>query len=531
MASETSRLYYPAARAILQVVFDGFGDSARDSDIEIIPVLPKSVTIHRNGYNMADSWEMTFSASDLPIDPQMIRAAAAEIFLFNMPGIDDNRRVLSQQFAAVDDKASALRRQPQDSNEVDAGVPRARDEFTFGNRPMVVGQWDESSLDFSDDGRWVTIQGQDYTAYLAAKQWPPTAKGTARRIPTGQKLDKFVQQLLDEADPDKRLVVALEGVTSADMPTVGKGETSTNGRGIPIEANTSYWDVIYKVVTRYGFICFVDGLDLKITRPKNIENIATHDIKSMAWGRNLSNLHLARHLGKEKVPRIIIKSWDPVLRENILIEFPSTRLGGKVPTLKGKPKDKTQKTDRYKMGDTPKRPTKKVETLKLEDEYQIIPMYGISDRAVLRRAAENLYQILGHGERRMVATTRDLTDADGRSLMRLAAGDAVNVDFVGFDRTLFQDPSVSQQERYQHLIRRGFSTTVSKAIAEHFEKLIGNQRPLRVREATYHYDADDGIEIEMELIDFVVVDGERDSSSAQRTKDKLASRTVLGASR
>src|ERR1700742_2831628 len=71
-------IYRPQARAILQVILDGFGDSLRDSEIQVIPILPKNVTIHINSYKQADSYELVFEAIDLPFDPQLIRAGAAE---------------------------------------------------------------------------------------------------------------------------------------------------------------------------------------------------------------------------------------------------------------------------------------------------------------------------------------------------------------------------------------------------------------------------------------------------------------------
>ena len=69
-----SRIYYPQARVVLNVVFDGFGPTAKDTPPKIIPTLPTELNISRNAYNQADGWEVTFDADDLPIDPRMVRA-------------------------------------------------------------------------------------------------------------------------------------------------------------------------------------------------------------------------------------------------------------------------------------------------------------------------------------------------------------------------------------------------------------------------------------------------------------------------
>ena len=515
------RIYYPAARGILQVVFDGFGADARDSDPYVIPVLPKSVVIHRNSYRQADSWEMTFEANDLPIDPQLIRAGAAEIYLFSMPTLDDERRVPSRQFSGGEDPVHANRRPATGALEVELGMARAKDRFTFDNRPMIVGLFDDHSIEMSNQGKWVTISGQDYTAYLIGKQWPPTDRGTARRIPTGKRLDVWLGDILREADPDRRLTVLTENIRPSELPMVGAGEVRTNKRGIPIEQETSYWDVIYKVVTRYGFITFVRGLDVVITRPKNIHDLASHDVKRLAWGNDVETLKLTRHLGKERVPRIVVKGYDPKRREGITVEYPDGALKKRAKTFKPSASGRTTSTEKIKAA-TKHRTTK--ETLRLEDEFQIIPVFGVSDRAVLRRMAENLFQLLGRSERRMVVTTRDLRDMEGASLMDVTSGDAVEVEWLDFNRELIASPDVPESSKFQHLVSRGFNETVARAIASQYTKLLGIKRPMRVREVTYEFDVEDGLSIEMELIDFVVVDGTRDADQCTPRKQSRAER-------
>lgn len=498
------RLYYPAARAILQVVFDGFGSDDADSDPLVIPVLPKAVTVHRNSYRQADSWELVCDANDLPIDPQMVRAGTAELYLFELSELGEPR-IMTQQFAGADDPADALGRSTGSAVEVEQGGARARDRFTFGHKPMVVGLFDEQTIEMSSSGKWITIQGQDYTALLAAKQWPPTSRGTARRIPTGTRLDVWLADILAEADPQKKLAVTVEGVEATSLPVVGSKETSTNKRGIPIEQDTSYWDVIYKVVTRYGLITFVRGLDVVIARPKNIENLATHDVKTLAWGKNLEHLTLSRKLGKEKAPRVIVQGYDQDTQKTITVEYPDTSLkkGGPVNL---RPKANTSTTIRE---GAPKAATSTAKQKTLEDEYTYIPTFGVSDRVTLQRMAENYHRLRGRAERTIVARTRDLKDLDGSSLMDLTTGDAVDLEFTDFNREIIANNDVPESAKYEHLLARGYSPPVAQVVAKHYTKLLGIKRPFRVREVTYEYDADTGLSIEAELIDFIVIDGTR----------------------
>ena len=509
----TSRIYYPQARAILSVVFDGFGESAQDTPPKIIPVVPKTVTVSRNAYNQADGWELTFDADDFPVDPQMVRAGAAEIFLFATRGLRANERLIDKQLNTLDDPAP--NREPGDTVLEEMGAPTATDGFTLGHKPMVAGLFDEHSMELSGNGRWVTITGQDYTALLIAKQWPPTKRGRARRIPVGAKLDKLLARLLREADTTGRMELVTEGVGPGDMPTV-KAELKSQKRGIAVDAQTTYWDVLYKLATRHGFILFVRGLEVVLTTPANLSNDDTARIRRMAWGRNLESLEMSRRLGKETAPAVVIKAYDDSLREPITVDYPV----GSFTKVK-----KTQRTSKS-TGKTSKR-------IKKTDEYTIVPVYGITNRATLKRMAKTMYYQLGQSERTVRFQTRDLTDLRDKDLMDLAAGDALLISFDEFNvlRALLSNPRVAPEVKSAHLVERGFGEAIAQIVATKYTEMATLDRPLRVREVTYDYDVDAGISIEAEVMDFIIIDGARDAASKPRRKDKKRRRkdgTTLG---
>jgi hypothetical protein len=105
--------------------------------------------------------------------------------------------------------------------------------------------------------------------------------------------------------------------------------------------------------------------------------------------------------------------------------------------------------------------------------------------------------------------TRDLVDTDGNGIMNLSAGDAVMVHWQDFNEEILTNESLTPDERADYLIARGFQPPVAQAIASGYQRLIGKQRPLRLNEWTYDYSWNQGIEIEMELVDFVMVEGVR----------------------
>jgi hypothetical protein len=504
----SDQVYFPQARAVLQVIFDGFAGPDDDTDIYTIPVLPKAVTVHRNSYKQADAWELTFDAGDLPFDPDFIRSGSAEIYLFQASGIEQARLALSRQDPLGEDPGEFRPRDPADSLALDAGLSTARQQFTLGNPPIVIGLFDDVDSEMSSSGRMVTISGQDYTAHLAAMQWPPTPGGRARKVPTGRRIDDIFREILAEADPTGRLRVEVRNIDPLSLPIVGASEVIGNRRGIPVEQDTSYWDVLYKIAIRHGLITFVDGLSVVLSRPQNLSAAELGRVLHLSWGRNIESLRLSRALGKEQVPTIVVQGFDPRTKKPITVEYPEGTRQLTSKSVKGDVK-KTSTLERVRTKKPkPKKAGSSNGIVRRKDEFQIIPMYGVSDPEILRAAAQNLFHLIGRGERKVVLTTKDLRDSQDNSLLGVAAGSAVWIEFTDYTRELLANPEMPLASKIDHLLDRGYSAEVAEVIAEHFEQLQALRRPLRVREATFSYD-DGALTIELELVDFVAVDGNR----------------------
>lgn len=522
-------VFYPQCRAVMTLVFDGFGDTAQDSQEYVVPVLPARATVHRNGYKEADTWSVTFDGNDLPLDPDLIRAGAIEIYMYQVEDAGPDARVISRQFPITEDPTGYNPRSLVQQLGLGAFVRGDVDRWTQGNPPTIVGLFDEPDLEISEDaGKTVTIQGKDYTAHLASMQWPPHPDGRPRRIPVGRRLDHIMSEILREADPSGKLALDVRDVVPRALPVVGASEVSGHGRGIPVEQQTSYWDVLYKLAIRHGLICYVEGLSVVLTKPRNLGPGDESRIRRMVCGKNISELRLTRHMGKVTAPAIIVRGYDPHTGKFIEEEFPKGKREIQVKNVKADVKKTREST---KIKPPPKAPERdkvagtRTQHVRKTDEYEFVPAHGITDRAIFRQMAETRYRLLARGERKVVLKTEDLRDADDSELLSLKAGDAVQVEFDDFNRELLASDQ-THAAKVAHLLERGYGEAIAEVIAVHFDKLEGLRRPLRVKEATYEWSTDDsggGISVELELQDYVVIDGERpqQSTRAARRDDRL----------
>jgi len=445
-----SRVYFPQCRVVLSVVFDGFGGD--DSEPTVIQIIPKEAQVYLNGYKEADTWELSFDAKALPFSPDIVRALGVEIYMF------------------------------------DAGAVNA-DVSAFANfdNLLCAGLADNVKLEYSTQGRVLTCDGRDYTALLLDRQWDPKKK-----VPHGKKLAATVQELADEAVGSKAhggRTIQVHFIADAPEPTTGAVASRTKKNGKPVQDKTNYWDVIYKMCLREGFIAYVSGFNLYIADPQTLTLQNSKKIRKVAYGWNLSSLNVERKLGKEKTPQIKVTSYSSKQRKTLEAKFPENK--DKVTTGIGTEKD----------------------------EVQTYVIKGIDDITTLKRVAETMYNNLARSESKIVFTTKDLKDLDNLDLLHLRAGDPVMISFDPFNDGVLRDITTAE-ERYRYLQELGYSRTVASLVAREYDKISQFQRPFYVKEVGVTWSAKDGISFDVEAINFVSVN--RDDQTAKDDPHKVA---------
>lgn len=453
-----SRVYYPECRVVIKAVFENFGKSLRPLDF---PAIPKKVTITRNSYKQPDSWSIELDGKDFPIPPSLIRAAQIEVYLYDKKGLFADRRLLRST-----------------------------------TKPAIVGLIDSAEATFSNDGRTVKLSGQDMTSLFAAHKFQK------RRNFTNVRLDQALIQLIDEVDlthamklvievPDSfgKLITQGRHETRSQLPVIGKSVSRTNKRGFPVKRGETYWNVMYNLAIKHGFILFVRDLEIVLASPRTVfENSTKRADRTfkLTWGKNIEEITLTRKMGKEKVPQVEVISYDERTRTVLIGKFP--KKGQKV--------------------------TEGVGTKRLAVLTQVLR--GITDVATLNRLARLAYNLIARTEQAAEFETKELVDEGDRNLIFLKTGDAFFVSFDPYNSEELR--KVPAAQRSQWLVSRGFSRQAANTFANHFEQLNTFRKSFYVREARIEWAHDKGLSIGADIVNFVTNDGIQEAGDIEGLK-------------
>lgn len=466
-------IYFPRCYASLSVLFDDFGsDDVTNPQIVNLPL--RSASVHLNNYKEADTFGIDFDARELPFLPGLIRNAGVQIWLFQT----DTYTVNASSYA-----------RPENI--------------------VIAGLVDRPSMRLASDGKTFHMEGRDYTALLIGKAWDPR-----RKIPVGGSLVDTVQRLVDEAtgaagtgrvltvvfvgeqldDAPPRLGVqsatVVHGTVTTKPPTVGEGRGKSKKRGISVDhADSTYWDVIYRLCLHHGFVCYVKLDKVIISTPQTLDANAEEPILRVAYGRNLESLEIDRSMGKEAVPQVIAASYDPKSRTTIEARWPDD-------------KSKNVFANRAKIS-TKSGKISGIGTKK-DEELRVDAPFGITDMKLLQAFARNYYSTLARGESKVRLRTKHLRDLGNLDLLRARTGKPIAIGFDPFNK---EDLRVlSQDERFARLVGMGYEREIAQLVASEFDKIRQFETPCRTREITFEYDNDQGISVEIEANQYVFVE-------------------------
>ena len=437
-------VFYPRVGAQLTVAFDGRG--APNKILTIDHVLPREMNVSRNGYHEADTWRAEFDMRELPFDPEGIASIAARLYTWNDNG------TAGQEWAV-------------DANE------------------RLRGLADEDSIEIDKSRQRLAMSGRDYTAILDP-DWDPR-----KHVPAGVPLDQAVQEIADTAAPATSSArFKIEWKASVPPPLSGGTARSTKKKGLWVKQGKTTWDVIYDLCIQHGFIVFVQDSRIIISDPRSLTKAGLAAVPAIAYGRELISLKVSRRLAKERVPRIKIVYWDAKERQHFTAIYP-------------------EKHQVVTIG---------LGLKKNEDLVIPAPTY-CHDRDSALRYAQMRWELMARAESSYVFKTRHLTvPTSGRTqgsapavpgaevgdfdLLGLQAGDPVAIHFDPFNQEQMRALDIGERESFLESL--GYHPKIAAFVAANIERIEQFKQPYYVRKATYDYSHDNGLEIEVEAVNF-----------------------------
>jgi hypothetical protein len=430
-------------------VFDGRGSPNSPPYHFEIDVREASVGL--NGYYEADTFQMEFNQRDLPFDPDQVAYAAARIYMW------DSQKNLEVGEWAVE------------SNE------------------MIRGLVDDIEVTMIGEDHVVRFTGRDYTAILADSEWDPKDK-----IPSGKPLDEIVQDLADQAAPKgtkARFLVVWNGLD--DPPIVGSLARSTKKKGLWVKPGKNYWDVIWDVCLQHAYTARVEGSTIIIEEPKTQTKQRLEDAPRLIYGHTLTKLEIKRKFSRETIPQIVLVAYDDN-GKRIEVKYPEKRNSEvKANAQKNPPKDA--------LG---------IPLTVKKDEQMFFPApEGVIDKKALERYARFRFYHMGRGETIYSMATRHLLITDAKNpqreinVLQLRPGDAIGVHFDPFNQTILRGmPEVGQRADYIRSL--GYRSEVATFIANNVDRMDLFKQDYYYNRADITYNNEDGIEIEIEAVNF-----------------------------
>jgi len=463
-------------------------------------IIPKSAILGRNGIRTADTLTLNIRYIDLPIDPRIIRSCGVEFYLGTLKEEDylrgiDGGRTEGQNGAFPGNFLP-------DTYTDEYGQERTNLRF--------LGFVDKWSVDWSKEGEpMVTLECRDNTNLLMDQNAPPNLRINPK-LPIDKAIATYMSNfprfsgLSIEYRPGGVEVPNLAGAlagTAFRPPTGGSAAPDGNSFGGPPAASEqSVFDYFTDMVGALGHTIRITGTIVVIQRivtqtssdfvganrpddpykPRQYENGKIMEVRNMIYGRNIKTMKVSRGFTVNSLQNVEVRSYSPKRKKVLVARFP--KVGDVVYNTTIRPGDIVdQKWNVYRIG----------------------PL--VEDLKTLRIIAQSIYE------------TNNLSSFGGGNLdpdiLDIEATDTIEV-YVNRDEEQFNSSTaienimLLQNRAVQYLTALGYSGDFADAYAKSYAN-VGFQTRFRVKNVTFNWDMNNGVELSLECVNFIEIRGEK----------------------
>lgn len=467
-------------------------------------IIPRTANWGLNGARTADTLSIALRWIDLPIDPRTVRSCAVEFYLGCVTVEEFARGIRGEKRGEFSGPGETLNMVP-DTYLDDNGDQRSNRRFE--------GWVDTWSVEWDDGEPMVRLECRDNTSLLIDRECPQKlvldmSKPIDQAIATY--LSNFSQYggLTVEYRPAGEPVPILKNVLSktAYHPNLGPQPSKAGGAasgGASTAQKLSVWDYLTDVCASIGHMIRLEDTNLIIQRARSYiaEGFGRPDdpfqsrvlpggervyARRMIWGRNVLSMKMARSFAKAAPLNIEVRCYVPGRKNVIVARFPS----------------KTDAVEDAKPGDgTP------------DEKWTVYRVSGVKDQATLEHVAQGIYEQLVRNELSVQIKTHSLASFGGDNadpdLLDLKAGDSlevlVNRDDVEVNTMTHIETLLLMQERAETFMRQlGYDGKFASAYAKAYTN-SGFQTVFRVKSLAVSWDAEDGVSLDVQAINYLEV--------------------------
>jgi hypothetical protein len=455
----------------LRVLWEDFQltSDASLQKVYTLPILARSITVNINDYTQADTFSCEIDYKSFPFDPRLIRACAVTIHF--------------------EDKGQVFK----GDNQLNLITPTKENT-------IFQGFVDEESIEFREESRTVKFEGRDFTAILLDTKY---LEGVP--VDVGTPLDELIRSLLAAIPAASDIKVVNR--TDTTLPTIKQfypqfGEKLGGQKNT--EKDDSYWDLIQRLITNAGLICYIELDSLVISAPSVLYK--KDKAVRFIYGRNIKNLNFKRKIGRQKGFNVAVRCLNLESKEVLIAQIPKECTA-----------DFTERTQIQPL--EVQIPQVNPDGSKGEPKpapYVTFRVTNIRDKNQLIKVGENIFeemsrqQLEGSFETHEMCT-RDLDKKEFDILklrcstplsIEIDQGDMKNLDalFNRYDAKVPKQIEARTSEIAKFLKARCYAPEVAEVIAKTYRKF---EPIFYTKSVTYNLDSDNGFRVSVEFINFI----------------------------
>jgi len=480
-------------------------------------IVPKTASWVQNGIRTADTLSLTLNYLDCPIDPRTIRSCAVAFYLGTLDPDD---------YASGTEGVTRGEHSSQGSHDwegkTSAPMNLIPDEYTdiHGQKRTNLrfqGWVDKWEIDMSSGEPLIQIECRDNTQMLLDQEAPARLLISAA-LPIDQAIAKYLTHfpqyggLTVEYRPKKDDVPALKVAMdkTAFAPKHLAVAPGMIGSGT---SNLAVWDYLTDITGAIGHSIRMEGTNIVIQEVRTF--MAGKDMRRsddpflprdgrvnrrLIYGRNIMDLKSSRSFVRNSPTNIEVRSLSTKDKKVYVARFPQFRLRSS--------DDRVSTVETAVPGD-----------MGADEKWLVWRVQGITDEKFLRVIARQIYESLGRQELMIKLKTRDLASFGGCNLdpdiLDMKPGDTVDI-YV--NRTMDEISSITKMEgnllaQSEGFLRsRGFTDEFIKAYSDGYQS-NAFQVGYRVKTLGFGWDAETGVQIDIEAVNYVEVMADKHLSS------------------